>query len=375
MKKIKNNTGVKVRFFPAELEYNSIKNDLHAALDYVGKSGVLINGKNVVDLEEKLSKLTQSKYCITCASGTDAILLGLKALGIKPGDEVIVPANAYPTVFGVALSGAIPKLIDVEKKTGSLNPLLLNKLITKKTKAVILVHLYGLPADISVVRKICKEKSIILIEDCAQAFGSKYKNKPIGSFGDLAIFSFYPTKNLGALGDGGAIVTSNKNLYNKLLMLRMYGEEKRYESLILSGHSRLDELQAAFLLKKIKMLNNWIRKRRLLARTYKLRLTGVGDVILPEDKRGEHTYHLFVIQTQHRDKLRTWLTKNGIETGIHYPKSIHMTETFSKLGKKGNFPVSEAHNKQVLSLPLHPFLTETQINYVSNNIINFFKSI
>lgn len=375
MKKIKNNTGIKVKFFPAELEYNSIKDDLHAALDDVGKSGILIHGKNVASLEKKLSEFTESKYCVTCASGTDAIMLGLKALGIKPNDEVIVPANAYPTAFGVALSGAMLKLVDIKKETGNLDPLLLKKLITKKTKAVILVHLYGLPADINAIKKICKEKSLFLIEDCAQAFGSKYKNQHVGSFGDLAIFSFYPTKNLGALGDGGAITTSNETLYNKLLMLRMYGEEKRYESVMLSGHSRLDELQAAFLLKKIKVLTSWIKKRKLLAYAYKASLLGVGDIILPEDKLGEHTYHLFVIQTQYRDKLKIWLMKNGIETGIHYPKSIHMTKTFSKLGKKGDFPVAEIHNEQVLSLPIHPFLTEAQVKYVSDNIVNFFKSV
>jgi dTDP-4-amino-4,6-dideoxygalactose transaminase len=375
MKKTKNNIGVKVPFFPAAIEYASIMHDLHDALDEVGRSGRLIFGQKVNTLENTIAKLMESKYCVTCASGTDAIMLSLKALGIKSGDEVIVPANAYPTVFGVVLAGAIPKLIDVKNETGNLNPKLLKDAITKKTKAVILVHLYGLAADIHEVKKICKQKGVYLIEDCAQAFGSMHKGSPVGSFGDISILSFYPTKNLGALGDGGAIVTSIKKVHEKLLMLRMYGEKKRYDSELLSGHSRLDELQAAFLLKKLRKLNGWITRRKRLAKIYMESLSNIKNLSLPIDHLEEHTYHLFVVQTEYRDELQLWLSKNGIETGIHYPKSIHLTKTFSFAGKVGDFPVSEKHNRTVLSLPMHQFLTYKQIKYVSSKIVDFFETI
>lgn len=374
MKKTKNTIGIKVPFFPASLEYRDIQAELHKALDEVGTSGYLILGPKVREFEQSIAKLTNRKFCISCASGTDAITLALNSLNIGVGNEVIVPANAYPTVFGVALSGASPVLIDVEKNTGHIDPPSLKKVVTQKTKAVIGVHLYGLPVNIEVIKSFCKKNNLYFIEDCAQAYGSKYKDKPIGSFGDMAIFSFYPTKNLGALGDGGAVVTNNKTLSERLLMHRMYGEKGRYDSRFIGKNSRLDELQAAFLLTKQTHFKKWLELRTEIAAIYNDELKNTGDIQLPPVLAGrDHTYHLYVIRTSKRDELRNFLQNAGVETGIHYPKPIHFTKAFSSLGKTGSFPVAEQWSKKALSLPIHPYLSKDQAYYVTQKIKDFFN--
>ncbi len=375
MKKTKNTTGIKVPFFPASLEYESIKDELHHDLDKVGKSGNLILGQKVKELEHKLSKFIHVKYAVGCASGTDALTLSLESIGLNQENEVIIPANAYPTIFGVALSGVKPVLIDVKSSTGNLAPEQLESKITKKTKAIVAVHLYGLPADINPIKKICEKYNLYLIEDCAQAFGATYINKPVGSFGDLATFSFYPTKNLGALGDAGAIVTNNKRIYKKLRMLRAYGERTRYDSRFIGKNSRIDELQAAFLLTKMNHFKKWLLKKKKLANVYMSELSGIKNLELPpiiDDRK--HTFHLFVIKTTQRNRLKQWLRLNGIDTAIHYPTPIHLTYSFRTLGRLGSFPEAEKWSQRVLSLPLHAFLTENQIYYVANKIREFYKS-
>ncbi|MDP2637580.1 MAG: DegT/DnrJ/EryC1/StrS family aminotransferase [Candidatus Levybacteria bacterium] len=373
MKKVKNITGIKVPFFPAVLEYESIKNEMHLALDKVGKSGNLILGQNVQELEAQLSKLLQVKYAVGCSSGTDAITLSLKALGLDNKDEVFVPANAYPTIFGVALSGVKPVLVDVQATTGNMDLNLLEKAITKKSKAVIVVHLYGLSADIKEIKRICKKRNLYLIEDCAQAFGASYAGEKVGSFGDAATFSFYPTKNLGALGDAGAVVTSNTHVYNMLKMYRVYGEKTRYDSHLVGKNSRIDELQAAFLLAKMKHYKKWITRKKKLSNIYLSELSNVKYIHLPPilDDR-EHTFHLFVIKARKRNQLKKWLYSKGIESTIHYPIPIHRTHVFRKLGKRGSFPEAEKWSQKALSLPLHAFLTEDQIYYVIKMIKAFY---
>lgn len=374
MKNTNNITGDKIPFFPAALEYKNIRSSLHEALDEVGNSGKLVLGTKVCEFEQSLANFVQRKYSVSCGSGTDAITLALKSLNIGVGDEVIVPANSYPTVFGVALSGACPKLVDVEQETGHIQPLELEKTISKKTKAAVVVHLYGMSANLTQLKKICKRNNIFLIEDCAQSFGTTYKEKPVGSFGDLAIFSFYPTKNLGAYGDGGAVVTDNYNWQNKLRMLRMYGEKGRYDSQFLGQNSRLDELQAAFLLVKMKHLQEWTNTRRLLAKIYNQELSSISEIkLIPNIPERKHVYHIFTIRTRKRDLLRMWLNQANIETGIHYPKPIHHTKAFSSLGVRGDFPIAENWSNEELSLPLHPFLTERQVYYVCNKVKEFFK--
>lgn len=373
MKKTENTIGVKVPFFPAKLEYLSIKDELHQDLDMIGLSGRYILGEMVNRFENRLAAEVGVKYAVGCASGTDALTLSLKALGIGPKDEVIVPANVYPTIFGVALSGAKLRLVDVLKNSGNIDPDDLELRITKETKAIVTVHLYGLPADLKQIKQTCLKHNLFLIEDCAQAFGAKYLGKSVGSFGNLAIFSFYPTKNLGAIGDGGAVVTNNKQLYEKLKMLRMYGEKKRYDSQLVGMNSRLDEIQAAFLLTKLKYSPQWLSRKKYLAKIYLKELSLLKDLDLPLTTIDrEHTYHLFVIKTKKRNQLQEWLTKQGIETGIHYPIPIHFTKPFSYLGKNNSFPHAEEWSDEALSLPLHPFLSRGQIKYVVKKVKEFF---
>ncbi len=373
MKKINNITGIKVPFFPASEEYSFLKSELIEALDEVGSSGVLILGPKVQELEKRLAGFTKTQYCVGCASGTDALTLALKSLRLESNDEVIVPANSYPTIFGVALSGVKPVLVDVNSKTGNIDPSSVQKKITSRTKAIVAVHLYGQSANVGSLVEICREKNIILIEDCAQAFGATHKGRPVGSFGTLSTFSFYPTKNLGAYGDGGAIVTNDLNLFNRLKLLRMYGERSRYASEELGNNSRLDELQAAFLLKKLNYFNEWIMTRKKLAGIYHLGLKHIKELELPFiDENNDHTYHLFPIKSNKRDELKNWLLSQEIETGIHYPNAIHQVITFKSLGNLGDFPNSETWAKEELSLPLHPFLSEVQIKHVVNKVSEFF---
>lgn len=374
MKKTSNTTGNTVPFFPADREYKFLKKEIHSALDEVGQSGHIILGPKVSELEQKFSDLLQKKYVVSCASGTDAITLGIKALGIGTGNEVILPANSYPSVFGVALSGAKPVLVDIDYETGGIDPKSIAKAITSKTKAILAVHLYGLPIDIQAVKLICKKHNLFLIEDCAQATGSEYENKPAGSFGDIAIFSFYPTKNLGAMGDGGIVVTDTAQRYERLKALRMYGEKERYNSEILGLNSRLDELQAAFLIRKLQYLPEWIDRRIKLAGIYRNVLSEITDIeLLPEFTDRKNSYHLFPIRTSKRNQLMEWLISHNIQTGIHYPRSIHQTITFKDLAKEKSFTNSERWNETTLSLPLHPFLTETEVLFVTQKVVEFFN--
>ncbi len=373
MKKTKTTTGTKVPFFPASEEFRAIKAEMFDALELVGTSGQLILGPNVTEFEQRLATLTENKFCVSCANGTDALTLALKSLSLSGTDEVIVPANSYPTIFGVALSGVKPVLCDVNLDTGNIDPESFLKSITPKTKAVVVVHLYGQPVDISQITRICKARSLHLVEDCAQAFGATYQSKPVGSFGTVATFSFYPTKNLGAYGDGGAIVTSNNDIADRLRRLRTYGEASRYQSEELGHNSRLDELQAAFLLKKLQYIGQWIEMRNQLATIYLDMLKDISEISLPIPAHDRlHTYHLFPIKTRQRMDLKTWLTRHGIESGIHYPYPIHFVQTFKHLGDKGDFPNAEQWSQEELSLPIHPYLSEEQIIFVANSIKKFF---
>ena len=374
MKITSNTIGTKVPFFPAIREFEAIKTELVDAFIDTGESGQLILGPKVKQFEQKMTEFIQAKYCISCANGTDALTLALKSLNLTSEDEVIVPANSYPTVFGVALSGVKLVLADVDSETGNLTAESLEKRISANTKAVIVVYLYGQAADIVKIMSVCKSHNLYLVEDCAQAFGAKYQSKLLGSFGDIATFSFYPTKNLGAYGDGGAIVTSNLEIATHLRMLRTYGESSRYQSEELGHNSRLDELQAAILLKKLDHIKHWLEKRNALATLYRKGLEGVADIVLPNTSvDGSHTYHLFPIKTVWRDELKVRLSDKGIETGIHYPYPIHSIQTFKELGEKGDFPHAENWSAQELSLPMHPYLVEDEINHVIESIKAFFK--
>lgn len=369
-------------------QYRSLKPEIDAAISKVLRRGIFILGPEVAAFEKEFAGFIGTKYSVGVGSGTDALTLGLKALGIKTGDEVIVPTNAYPTAFGVAMSGAKPKLVDCGKD-GNIDPEQLKKVITVKTKAVVVVHLYGNPADLNKIaillhRYIAKNKTqIFLVEDCAQAHGATIKLtnwRKIGSIGDIGCFSFYPTKNLGAFGDGGVIVTNNKDIASRLKRLRMYGEVSCYQSVETAGVSRLDELQAAVLRIKLRHLERWNKRRAEIAGYYRRELIILSRVlprVFPLRASPAHyrsVYHLFVIRTSRRNQLKEYLAKKGIATGIHYPTPVHLQPAFKSLGyKRGDFPVAEKLSREILSLPIFPELTDAEVEYVVATVKKFFR--
>ena len=354
-------------------------------IDEVMSKGNFILGSKVAQFEKEFAAYTGVKFAVGVASGTDALMLSMQALGINnPGEEVIMPANSYPTAFAVVSTGARPRLVDID---GSFNidPLKIEKAITAKTRAIIAVHLFGQPADLQKIMQTANKYNLPLIEDCAQAHGAVYKNptlpsglrgasKKVGSIGKIGCFSFYPTKNLGAFGDGGMIVTNDEELFKKIKLLRMYGEEERYKSVLQGRISRLDEIQAAILSVKLQYLDKWNERRREIAGKYRSHLENSPCRLPPALPFTKHVYHLFVIRTKKRDLLKNYLEKKGIATGIHYPVPIHLVPSFKSLGyKEGDFPESEKAAKEILSLPMFPELKDSEIVKVAQEINSFLE--
>lgn len=350
-----------IPFFTLERQYKSLKREIDTAIGETVRKGTFILGAQVSEFEKEFARYVGARHAVGVGSGTDALTLALRALGLGAGDEVLVPANCYPTVFGVAQSGVAIGLVD-SGEDGNISLTDLSKRINKKTKAIVVVHLYGNPADVVGVKKIAGGK-IRIIEDCAQAHGATIGNKKVGSFGDIACFSFYPTKNLGAYGDGGMIVASSPMLAARVKRLRMYGEKARYKSIEVSGVSRLDELQAAVLRVKLTHLDDWNKKRRELVAYYGAR----GIAPLPYTSGSCH--HLLVIRTKKREALQKYLAIHHISTAIHYPVPIHLTPAFASLGyRKGDFPVAERLSREVLSLPFFPELAKKEVDEVVRRI-------
>lgn len=352
-------------------QYGNIESEINNAVLSTLRRGIFTLGPEVSAFENEFAAWVGTKFAIGVGSGTDALTLALKAIDVDPKDDIIVPANSYPSAFGLSLFGARLRLIDVGED-GTINPAYLPSVITKQTKAVIAVHLYGNPTDIPAIQKMT---SIPIIEDCAQAHGAKIGVRSVGTFGTIGCFSFYPTKNLGAFGDGGLLVTHDKALADRLRALRMYGETRRYESKEVSGVSRLDELQAAILRIKLKHLARWNDQRKKIVKRYLKELKGVGDIrFITSDNTVFHSsFHLCVIRTTKRNALRKHLDRHGIQTAIHYPTPIHLTRAYHYLGyKEGDFPVAEALSREILSLPLFPELTEQELETVIRRITQFF---
>lgn len=346
-------------------QYQSIEHEVDEAILRVCAKSNFILGDEVDTFEKEFAGYIGVKHAVGVASGTDAIKLMLIAAGIGPGDEIIVQANTFiSTVLPIIELGAKPVFVDCDTN-GSMNVEEINNAITKKTKAIIPVHLYGNPAP------LFKSKHLIL-EDAAQAHGSSINGKKCGSFGEMAAFSFYPGKNLGAYGDGGAITTNDAKFAEILRMLRNIGQKKKYDHVILGTNSRLDTIQAAILLVKLKHLDAWNKKRVIIAQTYLRNLNNVGDLILPSGK--STNWHLFVVQTKKRDGLMHFLEKNGIHTGVHYPVPLHLTPALKFLDyKKGNFPIAELRAKTILSLPIYAELDDKEIANIIGTIKQFFS--
>jgi dTDP-4-amino-4,6-dideoxygalactose transaminase len=311
------------------------------------------------------------KHAVGCASGTEALALALMALGVGRGDEVVTVAHtAVPTVSAITMTGATPVFVDIDEHF-LMDPSRIEAVITDRTKVILPVHLYGQMAEVDAIVTIAAERRLRVVEDACQAHGAEYRGKKAGSWGSVGCFSFYPTKNLGCYGDGGAVTTDDKELYDRLVMLRNYGQEKRYYHTIKGINSRLDEIQAAVLRVKLSHLDEWNRKRRQVAVWYRAAL---GDAcVCPGEKRdANHVYHLYVIRARERDGLRAHLENAGITTLMHYPVPVHLQEAYKDLGYRlGDLPVTEATVKEILSLPMHPAVTQEGVHHVCTRIRDY----
>jgi len=339
---------------------------LDAAYARVIDSNWLILGNEVSAFENEFATYCGAKHCIGVANGLDALFITLKAMGIGPGDEVIVPSNTYiATWLAVSYAGATPVPVEPDPRTYNIDPARIEAAITPATKAIMPVHLYGQPADMDPIVEIARRHNLKVIEDAAQAHGAKYKGRRTGSLGDAAGFSFYPGKNLGALGDGGAVVTNDDELADKLRALRNYGSREKYHNEVKGFNSRLDELQAAFLREKLAVLDDWNSRRCAVAKRYLTGLANLGLVLPFVPDWAEPVWHLFVVRHRSRDALQKALTDQGIGTAIHYPVAPHRQPAYAEMAlDEGNLPVAEAIHREVLSLPIWPQMTDSQVGEV-----------
>ncbi len=361
---------MKIRLNNFSKEYFYIKQEIDSAISSVITNGTYVLGESVKNFEKNLCNYLGSKFCVGVASGTDAITLSLIANNIGNGDEVIAPnLTAYPTAVGIFNSGAKPVPVDVYDYNGLINVGKIEKSLTKKTKAVIPVHLYGHPCDMDAIKEICNKNDLIIIEDCAQALGAEYQGRKVGSFGHSAAFSFYPTKNIGAYGDAGAVVTNDKKVYNQLISLRNYGNIGGYLHQKRGLNSRLDEIQAAILNVKLKYVEEWNDKRRINASFYKKNLK--KDLILHQEKKVRHAHHIFAIKTDRRKELVNAMNDNHIETKIHYPVTLDGNETVNT-NQKVSLINSIDFTKKVLSIPMNPWLEEKELFSIASIINDFY---
>ena len=353
-------------------QYNSYKEEIDTAISSVLTKGNYILGDEVKSFEQEFSDFIGVDYGIGVGNGTDALLVALKACGVGPEDEVItVSHTAVATATSIIMSGAKPVLVDIEPNFYSIDLSKLESAITEKTKAIILVHLYGCPAEIENIKKITKKHNIFLIEDCAQAHGAVYKDSKVGSFGDLSCFSFYPTKNLGAIGDGGMVLTKDDSLAERCFELREYGWKERYSSSTFGWNTRLDEIQAAILRVKLKYLDIDNKKRKRIAQMYKELLDDSIIELPKERKESSHVYHLFVIQSDNRDSVMEYLHQKDIFVNIHYPLPIHLQPFYKSILQTKELKITESIAKKILSLPMYPELLDEEVEEVSVAVNNF----
>ena len=364
---------MRVSFVDLKRQYKKIKNEIDNTIFKVVNNGNFILGAELEAFEKEFASYCDSKFCAGVNSGTSALHFALIALGVSKGDEVILPANTFiAAALAVSYTGAKPILIDIDTESYNIDTTKIKEKITKKTKAIVPVHLYGQTADMGSILEIAEKYNLKIVEDCCQAHGASYNGKKAGSMGDIGCFSFYPSKNLGAYGDGGAIVTSDEKILEKVSMLRNYGQKIKYNHLIKGFNGRLDNIQAAILRVKLKYLDEWNKARRKYALIYNSLLED-ADVITPIQKDyAKHIYHQYVIRMKERDNLSKYLNSKKISTSIHYPIPIHLQKAYSDLNyKKGNFPITEKYADEIISLPVFPELKQEEIEYVVSNVKEF----
>lgn len=355
--------------------HQSIRKPLDAAYHRVMDSGWFIMGPELEAFESEFAQYCEVKHCIGVGNGLEALHLLLRAYGIGPGDEVIVPSNTFiATWLAVTECGATPVPVEPNIDTHNIDPALIGNAITSRTRAIMPVHLYGQPADMDPINEIAKKHGLIVIEDAAQAHGARYKGRRAGSLGHAAATSFYPGKNLGALGDGGAVLTNDDAIAEKVKQLRNYGSKIKYQHDLAGYNSRLDEMQAAFLRVKLNVLDEWNTSRRAVAAQYS-KLLANADIILPQvPEYAEPVWHLYVIRSKQRDALKAYLEQQGVATVIHYPLSPHQQACYQAF-RGHNLPVAELLAEEVLSLPMSPVLETTQTDQVVNVLIGFQQSL
>jgi dTDP-4-amino-4,6-dideoxygalactose transaminase len=371
---------MQVPFLDLKVQYKAIKNEIDPAIQNILDNTAFVLGKAVSDFETAFAKEHEVKHCLGVSSGTDGNHLALWTLGIGVGDEIIMPANTFiATAWGATLCGAKPVFVDCESDSYNIDPKKVEDAITPKTKAIVAVHLYGQPADLDPLREIAIKHKIFLVEDCAQAHFAEYQGKRVGGLSDTASFSFYPGKNLGAYGEGGAVTTHDDEVAKKVKMLRDHGAVQKYNHEMLGHNYRMEGIQGAVLGVKLKHLDKWTDGRRRAAQKYNELLKNVTFIQLPKEMSyAKHVYHLFVIQVneggaKRRDELAKYLNDNGVSTGLHYPIPLHLQPCFKDLGyTKGQFPVTEKLAECGLSLPMYPELSDEQIVYISDKIKHFF---
>ena len=343
-------------------QYHSIKEEIDAAVHATLESGYFILGPAVSKFEESIASYLGVDHAIGLASGTDALVLALRALDIGPGDEVVIPAYTFFATAGTVMSvGATPVFVDIDPVTYEMDVEQLGDRVTSKTKAIIPVHLYGHPTDMDPVLELARSHRLKVIEDNAQAFGATYRGRKTGSLGDIGCLSFFPTKNLGAFGDGGMVVTNHPALADRMRMLRTHGWKKKYYSEEVGYNSRLDALQAAILQAKLPHVDAWNQKRRALAQRYSEQLAPLGIPVPVECDWGKHVYHLYIIRSDRRDELQAFLKQNGIASEVYYPLPPHLSTPCRKFGyREGDYPHAERASQETLALPLYPELTVEQ---------------
>ncbi len=363
-----------VRFGDLSREYSALKSEIDSVVGNVLTSGSFILGQELVHFEKAFSAYLGIPHCVGVASGTEAIAIALLACGVKPGDEVItVSYTAPPTAMAISMIGAVPKFVDIEERSCLMDISKFEQAVTPKTKAVVPVHMYGQCVDMDPLLKIARAHGCRVVEDCAHAHGATYNGKKAGTLGDAAAFSFYPTKNLGAYGDGGAVTTNDAAIYEKVRLLRNYGLQKRGHYTLKGWNSRLDEIQAAILSVKLKHLDQWNLRRRAIAARYQNGLSGL-NLKLPQEIPGRFSvYHLYVAHTARRDQAINYLKERGVEAMDHYAFASHTLEAFKNLSSP-SLPVTEQKAAQSLSLPIYPYLQDSEVDRVIEAVRDFFKS-
>ena len=370
---------MKIPVFDLKRQFQDIKGEINKVVKEVLSSGFYILGKNVSALEEEFARYCGAKYGIGVASGTDALKIALCSCDIKEGDEVITtPFTFVATTEAIHSVGAKIVFVDIDLHSYTMDTQEIEKRINRRTRAIVCVHLYGQPCNMDAITKLTRKYKLKLIEDCAQATGAEYKGKKVGTFGDAGCFSFYPTKNLGAYGDGGMIITNNKQIAEKARMLRAHGSKTKYEHIMHGLNSRLDELQAAILRIKLRYLDKWNEARRKNATYYNRKLSTLkkkGFIIRPKEQNNtKHVYHLYVLRVKKRAALMEFLKSHGIGTAFHYPVPLHLQKVYKGLGYcRSDFSNSEIAAKEIVTFPLYPELKKKEIDYIVAKLYQFYK--